>query len=109
MKSLKFKPELCKQIVAGSKTATWRLFDDKDLTVGDKIKFINKDTLEAFGTGEITRLTTRTLSTLTEDDWKGHERFTSEVEMYATYRSYYGNAVDENTEVKLITFTFQAK
>jgi hypothetical protein len=108
MKNLKFAPELCLQILAGTKTSTWRLFDDKDLTVGDELTFVNKETLESFGTGEITQLSTKTLGTLEESDWIGNERFASDEEMYETYRSYYGDRVNPNTEVKIIHFTFTA-
>lgn len=108
MKTLKFTPELCAQILAGTKTCTWRLFDDKDLTVGDELTFVNKQTLESFGTGEITHVYIKTLGTLEESDWIGHERFASEEEMYATYRQYYGDTVSPDTKVKIIHFTFTA-
>ncbi len=107
MKTLKFTPELCLLIMAGSKTSTWRLFDDKDLQVGDSIEFINKKSLETIGTGVITQLSIKTLGTLAETDWVGHERFTSNEAMYQTYRSYYGDkVVDATTVVKLISFSF---
>ena len=51
MKTLKFAPELCEQIITGTKTSTWRLFDDKDLTVGDELQFINKESGICFGGG----------------------------------------------------------
>lgn len=107
MKNLKFTPELSKKILSGEKTSTWRLFDDKDLTQGDVLVLLNKETLEAIGTAFITNLYIRTLGTLEESDWFGHERFDSEDEMYATYRKYYGDTVDQNTEVKIISFSFQ--
>ena len=107
MKNLKFAPELCEQILAGTKTSTWRLFDDKDLTVGDTLTFINKQTLESFGAGEITQLYTKTLGTLEESDWLGHGRFASEDIMYETYRNYYGDSVTPDTEVKIIQFKFK--
>ena len=106
MKTLKFRPHLCEQIQAGSKTATWRLFDDKDLIVGDEIEFINKETLVPFGQGTITDIKIKTLGTLEDQDWEGHERFASEAEMYVTYRQYYGDQVSEGTEVKMLWFTF---
>lgn len=108
MKTLKFTPELCEQILAGTKTSTWRLFDDKDLTVGDELTFVNKQTLESFGTGKITQLYTKTLDTLEESDWVGHERFASDDIMYHTYRQYYGDNVSPDTDVKIIHFTFAA-
>ncbi|MES2749407.1 MAG: ASCH domain-containing protein [Patescibacteria group bacterium] len=107
MKTLKFTPELSAQILAGTKTSTWRLFDDKDLTVGDAITFINKETLETIGTGEITNLYIKTLGTLEEKDWMGHERYTSEQKMYAAYRGYYGDIVNPDSIVKILQFSFK--
>lgn len=106
MKNLKFAPELCVQILDGIKTSTWRLFDDKDLQVGDNLSFVNKETLEIFGTAVITALIIKTLGMLDKTDWKGHERFESEEIMYQTYRKYYGDCVNSETEVKLLQFTF---
>ena len=108
MKTLKFEPKLCELILNGSKTVTWRFFDDKDLQIGDTLQFINKETGENFGTATITDLYTKTLGTLEEKDWVGHEGFSSTEEMYKTYKGYYGDRVDENTEVKIIRFDFKA-
>lgn len=49
MKTLKFTLQLCEQILAGTKTSTWRLFDDKDLAVGNELQFVNKETGICFG------------------------------------------------------------
>jgi uncharacterized protein YqfB (UPF0267 family) len=106
-KSLKFTPQLCEQILQGSKTSTWRLFDDKDLQKGDVLEFLNKETLKKFGTATIITLYTKTLGTLEDSDWEGHERFASDEEMYATYRQYYGDSVNPDTEVKIISFDFK--
>ncbi|NOY35708.1 MAG: ASCH domain-containing protein, partial [bacterium] len=48
-KSLKFKEHLVPLVLSGEKISTWRLFDDKDLRVGDKVDLINSDTKEVFG------------------------------------------------------------
>jgi hypothetical protein len=106
MKTLKFRSGLCEQIMAGTKTATWRLLDDKDLQEGDSLEFMNWETREVFGAGSITALRIKTLGSLEESDWEGHEQFASEGEMYATYRTYYGDAVGPETEVKIIDFSF---
>ena len=108
MKTLKFMPELVAKILSGEKTSTWRLFDDKNLQVGDELVFINKETGEGFGSAKIVSLKVKTLGTLSERDWIGHERFNSENEMYATYRKYYGDKVGKDTEVKIISFDFTA-
>lgn len=107
MKTLKFAPHLVEKIISGEKTATWRLFDDKDLQKSDELIFINKETGKQFGTAIIKSLATKTLGTLTDTDWVGHEKYKSEEEMYASYRKYYGDKVDENSEVKILTFDFR--
>ena len=71
MKTLKFKPHLCEQILAGEKTSTWRLFDDKDLQVGDVVECLNQETLAVIGTATLTAVKQKTLGTLTETDWGG--------------------------------------
>jgi len=48
MKTLKFRKELAKLIRDGTKSATWRLFDDKNLSVGDEVDFIVWETGERF-------------------------------------------------------------
>ena len=42
MKTLKFDHDQAELIKAGEKTSTWRLYDDKDLSVDDQIKIIDK-------------------------------------------------------------------
>ncbi len=106
MKTLKFKPHLVEQILAGTKTATWRLFDDKNLTIGDVVDFLDKETGDRFGSAVLTDIRTKTLGTLIDSDWIGHERFESEDAMYREYRSYYGDSVGPETEIKLISFVF---
>ncbi len=108
MKTLKFTPELMKKILKGDKTSTWRLFDEKDLIIGDKLTFVNKETGEIFGDAIITSLVIKNLGALNDADWIGHEKFSTE-EMYKTYRKYYGDRVDENSEVKILNFEFKKK
>jgi len=107
MKILKFKPELCQQILNSEKTATWRLFDDKDLQEGDEIQFVNKETGNVIGKGEILKLKVTTLGNLEEQDWVGHERYSCEEEMYTTYKDYYGDKVGPDSELKIIDFSFE--
>ncbi|MDE2031150.1 MAG: ASCH domain-containing protein [Patescibacteria group bacterium] len=107
MKTLKFTAQLVDKILSGDKTSTWRLFDDKDLKNGDELIFINKDTGNQFGTAKITSLKVKTLGTLADEDWVGHEKFSSEEEMYETYKRYYGDMVNKDSEVKILTFNFK--
>lgn len=109
MKTLKFKPYLVDKILKGEKTSTWRIFDDKDLQVGDKLEFINKETLETFGHAKITSLKIKTLRTLEEDDWIGHDKYSSEEEMYTDFKKFYGDNLTKDTEVKILFFNFKSK
>lgn len=105
MKTLKFRPHLIELILSGEKTTTWRLFDDKDLAIGDEISLVNKETLAEAARAVIEDVKVRKLSTLTAADWQGHEKFQSVEDMYAHYRSYYPDkAVGPDTEVKIIKF-----
>lgn len=104
MKTLKFTNSLVKPILNRTKTSTWRLFDDKNLTEGDELIFINSDTGEEFGQAIITAILEKPFCDLTEEDWARHEKFNSEEEMFKTFSKYYNREVNKNTLVKIIHF-----
>lgn len=103
-KTIKFKSHLAELVAKGEKNTTWRLFDDKDLSEGDVVDLIVKETGQVFAQAELTKVWEKTLGTLDDADWEGHERFASEEEMYKTYKGYYGDRVDKDTVVKIIQF-----
>ncbi len=114
MKSLKLDHQLAQAVLAGDKTSTWRLFDDKALSVNDSLDLIDKvdpadkASWRSIGTAHINQVTEKLLGNLTDNDWAGHERFESEQQMYDTYQKYYpGRTVDANTAVKIIHFLFK--
>jgi len=104
MKTLKFEPPLVPLVLDGSKVSTWRLFDDKDLSVGDQLEFINSETGEKFGEAKIISIKEKKLGEIKESDYEGHEKFGSKEEMIETYKKYNGNKVDTETVVKMIDF-----
>ena len=104
MKTLKFIEKLSKLILSGEKTTTWRLFDDKDLQVGDEVSFLVKETLEEFAQARLTEVKVTTFENLTADDFDGHEKYDSKEEMYKVYSGYYQREVDKNSPVKIIKF-----
>ena len=55
-KTLKFDSNLVPKILSGDKTSTWRLFDDKDLKVGDNLILIEKETGKEFAKAVITEV-----------------------------------------------------
>lgn len=104
MKTLKFWPIPAEKILDGSKTTTWRFFDDKDLQIGDQISCVYTFGGEEFAQIKLTKVVTKKLKNLTEEDWQGHEKFKSDEEMYQTYSQYYNQPVTEETELKVIDF-----
>ena len=66
MKTLKFKPELAELILAGKKTSTWRLFDDKDLQTDDVVSFVNSDTMEQFALAKLSEVNEKELGEMTD-------------------------------------------
>jgi hypothetical protein len=113
MKTLKFHHDLAQLILTGQKTSTWRLYDDKDLSVDDQIKIIDKvdpsnsKTWQVIGESKVTEVIEKKLGSIIEADMQGHEGFTSQDEMLKTYKSYYGDRVTLDTPVKILYFDFK--
>lgn len=105
MKVIKFADNLVPLILSGEKTSTWRLFDDKDLQMGDEFEFVNKQTGETFASAVATDVRLKRVSEIDETDFAdGHERYESLEDLVKTFQTYYGDQVDENTEVKIVKF-----
>jgi len=107
MKTLKFRKILSELILTGEKDTTWRLFDDKNLSAGDIVSYLVWETKEEFAKVKITSVKETTFGELTGEDWNGHEKFSSDKEMYKTYSKYYNRQVDKNSPVKIIKFEIQ--
>ncbi len=103
-KRLKFAQDLIPLILSGEKVSTWRLWDDKGLSTGDIIDFIEYGTNRHFATAKLTKVIEKPLGELTKEDKKGHEKFANDEIMYQTYTQYYNRPVDKNTIVKIIWF-----
>lgn len=104
MKTIKFRRTLAEEILAGRKNVTWRLFDDKDLKVGDRISLIIWESGEKFAESLIMEVREKKLEDITKNDLDGHEKYGSKKEILETYRKYYGNIVEWDTAVKIIRF-----
>jgi ribonuclease HI len=115
MKALKLDHALAALVVAGKKTSTWRLFDDKDLSVNDEIRLIDKveperpETWKAIGTARVNTVVQKRLGDIGPADYDEHERFESRQHMLETYKKYYGNEVNFDTIVKIVRFDFDNK
>jgi ribonuclease HI len=111
MKTLKLEHKLANLVRNGSKTSTWRLYDDKDISVNDEIELIDKvdpgnpSTWRSVGVARIDMINEKRLGEITKQDFVGHESFPSRQEMLKTYQHYYGPQVTFETPVKIIHFT----
>lgn len=103
MKTIKFTPQLSELIKTGKKVTTFRLFDDKDLQVGDEFIMATRDgeQVTEFGTGVITEVILRTIDTLQPKDYEGHEPVEDPIKYY---KQFYGDRVQGDSEVKIIRF-----
>ena len=104
MKSLKFRNYLVPLVLSGEKTSTWRLFDDKDLSIGDEVELKEFVTLKHFANAKLTKVVEKPFRDLSDEDRQGHEVFNSDAEMYDNYTMYYKTEVGPDTLVKIIWF-----
>jgi hypothetical protein len=104
MKVVKFAEDLVPLVLSGNKTSTWRLFDDKDLSIGDRVELWNKKTLQKFADATLLSVVEKTLGTLTLEDHEGHNPYASNEEMYTSLQQYYEEKIGPNTSVKVIHF-----
>jgi ribonuclease HI len=113
MKTLKLNHELAQKVLSGEKTNTWRLKDDKDLSVNDDVELIDKidsakpETWRKIGVATIDHITEKRFGEVDDRDFNGHEKFSSKLEMFETYKGYYGDDINDHSPVKMVTFTFK--
>ena len=91
-------------ILNGSKTATWRLFDDKNLSVGDELELVHAATREIFARAVITSVKELAIKDIAYADRVGHEPMGDINEICATYESYYRQQVTLETTLKIVRF-----
>lgn len=112
MKTLKFNHDAAQQILEGKKTTTWRLFDDKDLSVDDRVHIIDKvepdddKSWKVIGEAKVNEVIEKRLGDVTEEYMEGHETFDTKEAMLEHYQKLYGDRVNWDTPVKIVRFSF---
>ncbi len=111
MKTIKFAGNLVELILDGSKTVTWRLFDEKDLREGDELEFVNRDNGEVFGYAKILWTKEKLIKDIDDSDYEaGHEKYKDTEELISKFGKYYEpKKVDGDTPIKIIKFEFIKK
>lgn len=113
MKTLKFEHNLAMKVRQGTKTATWRIYDDKGIGVNDTVDLIdkvdpqNQSSWVSIGQATIDRVVEKRLGDITQQDYEGHENFKSPESMLEQYQAYYGPDVNLETPIKIIHFTLE--
>lgn len=103
LKTLKFVEPLPELILAGTKTSTWRINDEKNIVIDDELSFCNTAGKE-FARAKVVEVLFARLGNLTVKEKEGHESYASEQEMYHTFSQFYKLPVGPETEVKIIKF-----
>jgi ribonuclease HI len=112
VKTMKFDHDYAGKIASGDKTSTWRIYDDKSLSVNDEVRLIDKvdperpETWQAFGTAFIERVIEKRLADVTAQDMEGHEKYDSPQQIIDHFKTFYGNDVTDATPIKLISFKY---
>ncbi|HSX44353.1 MAG TPA: reverse transcriptase-like protein [Candidatus Saccharimonadales bacterium] len=112
MKTLKFHHDLAQLILQGQKTATWRINDEKNLSVNDDVEIIDKvkrkdpSSWQVIGHAKINEIIAKRLSDITDEDIAGDKEYESREDMIQTLGSYFGDEINKNTTIKIVRFTF---
>jgi hypothetical protein len=103
MKRLKFSESLPELVLSREKDSTWRINDDKDISIDDVLSLCRSDGIE-FARARVKWIKITRFRYLTDEDKQGHESFSSDVEMYRTYSGYYNMDVTPDTPLKIIKY-----
>lgn len=100
--TLNISEPLPDMILRGKKDTTWRV-TDYDVHVGDVLVLCHNDGRE-FGRAKVRWVKETAFGEFTAEDKKGHEKFSSDEEMYATYSRYYQKQITPQTRVFVVKF-----
>jgi ribonuclease HI len=111
MKALKVNHSLAQLILKGQSSVTWRLYDDKDLSVNDFVQIIDKldperpATWKVIGIAQITKIVEKPLGDTEPSEYE-LSNLSTQAQVLKTYRRYYGSNVSSSTPVKIVHFSF---
>jgi ribonuclease HI len=111
MKQLKFNHSFAELIRQGKKTATFRMYDDKDLAVDDRVELLDKvdpdrpATWRPIGIARVDSIVEKRLLAINDTDLRECEQYASRDDMFKAYQRYYGDQVTIEMPVKVIRFS----
>src|SRR5688572_17487696 len=101
MKQLKFDHSFARLIKSGKKTATFRIADDKDISIGDTVQIVDKvrpdepKSWRIIGEIQVIEVIVKPIGKLTNADYQGSETYEDPEDMLAAFRHYYGDQVSK--------------
>lgn len=109
MKKLKLNHIASERVRSGSQTSTWRLYDDKDIRVNDKLELLDKvdpadpSTWLPVGVVEVSAVIEKRIGAVQASDLDD-QQFKSTDELLDDCRRFYGPQADLATPIKIIHF-----
>jgi len=103
IKKLQFSEPLPQMVLDGIKDTSWRINDEKNITVDDILSLCYNNGRE-FARASVIWVKETRFKDFTEEDKEGHEKFSSDADMYSTYSRYYKIEVTPDTRVKVIKY-----
>jgi len=104
MKRLKFLPKHIPLILSGEKTATWRMKDEKNLTTGDEVELVDRESNQPFAKAVLTSVKATNITDFGNEDKAGNLEFQSKEAMLEWFRHTYGEDVTMGTPLKIVRF-----
>ncbi|MEI7632622.1 MAG: reverse transcriptase-like protein [bacterium] len=111
-KQLKFQHQPATDILNGTKTTTFRFFDDKNIRVGDSFQVVDKveqdnpASWEIIGIASVVQVVEKKVRDVSGDDWIGHKTYVDTNTFIEEYNQYYKQTIDQETPLKIIHFSF---
>lgn len=115
MKTLKLDHDIAQLVLTGEKNVTWRMYDDKDISVNDELDLVDKvdpsnpATWHSIGTARVNVVVEKRLGDVDKSDVDGGENLASKDELLQKYQHYYGPQVTFDTPIKMIHFSMLAE
>ena len=113
MKILKFDHATALQVLNGGIHTTWRIYDDKDLSVNDEVSVMDKvdpqnpPSWKPIGTMVINEITEKQLADISNKELAEIKEYNSITEMLKYCKQRYGPHVTLQTPIKIIRFTLK--
>lgn len=114
MKKLKLDHIAAQMVLKNNLRLTWRLFDDKDLSVNDAVELIDKvdplktSSWQVLGVAIITKILERRLRDVLDSTYpvEGDDKGDLRKNIISSYEKYYGRDINLDEVIKIIHFDF---